>query len=232
MSLENNLKNKPKQNKKRGLFYNFCYDFVKITGIIPALIWMRPKVYYPFGKPNKKGAIMVSANHNTLFDPIVVQIPFPLRRVNCLATKDLFDTELKKQFFVQMHCIMVDKDNFSLASFHEVVNCLQEGKVVVIFPEGKLNHNGTESILAFKSGAVLMAHRAGAPIVPMYIVKPQKWYHRQHIVVGMPLNVSEMLGKMPSMQDLNNANDILRQKEVELREYFESLPVYKKMNPQ
>ena len=133
-------------------------------------------------------------------------------------------------FFKQMHCIIVDKENFSLASFREVVECLDDGKLVVIFPEGKLNDDSPNTVLAFKSGAVLMAHKASAPILPMYIIKREKWYHRQRIVVGQAIDIREILGKMPTMQQLNDMSDMLREKEIELREYYESLPAFKKFN--
>lgn len=223
---------KSKKKKKYKPFSYFWYDFVKITGAIPAYIWLRPKIHYPFGKPKIKGAVMVSANHSTLIDPIIIQLVFPWRRMNSLATKDLFNTPMKRLMFEQMHCIIVDKDNFSLSSFHEVVGRLEEGKMVVIFPEGQLNRKGEENMLAFKSGAVLMAHKAGAPIVPMYIVRNEKLHHRQQVVVGNTIDVPALAGKMPSMQMLNEISDMLRAKEVELREYYESLPIYKKLNPE
>ena len=225
MNLENNSKNNVKPKKKYRPFYNFWYDFVKVTGVIPALIWMRPKIYYPFGKPNKKGAILVCSNHVTMVDPVIVHIVFPFRRMNSLATTDLYSSKLKAAFFNQMHCIGVDRDNFALSSFHEVVSRLNDGKLVVIFPEGKVNDGADTTPLAFKSGAVLMAHKSGAALLPMYIVKTKKWYHRQRIVVGTELNISEMLGKMPSMQALTEASDLLRSKELELKEYFESLNI-------
>lgn len=223
MSSENKLK-----NKKRNPFRYFCYDFVKITGCVPMLLWMRPKFHYPFGKPDKSGAILVSANHRSLLDPVVVELNFPFRRLNCLATKDLFDTKLKTWFFTQMQCIVVDKANFSLSSFHEVVSRLDNGEIVVIYPEGGLNTNEDDSILAFKSGVVLMAHKAKAPILPLYIVKREKWYHRQHIIVGQRFNVSEHMGKIPNVTEFSKASELLRQKEIELREHYESLAVKNK----
>ena len=164
---------------------------------------------------------MVISNHPTWVDPIIIQLAFPFRRLNSLATKDLFDSQAKMRFFTLMHCIIVDKDNFSLSSFHEVVGRLEEGKLVVIFPEGRVSANGAPELTAFKSGAVLMAHKAGVPILPMYIVKKKKWYQRQHIVMGMPLDIPKMLGKMPSMKALTEASDLLLNKELELKNYFE-----------
>lgn len=227
MNSEKNLKNKKPRKKP---FENFFYDFVKVTGAIPAMLWLRPKVYYPHGNPKPKGSVLISANHRSLLDPIIVHMAFTRRRLNCLATKDLFNTKLKASFFTKMHCIIVDKENFSLSSFHAVVNNLKAGKAVVIFPEGQVNFDNPDAILAFKSGAVLMAQKAGAPILPVYIARRKKWYHRQRIVVGSPVDIKSLMGAIPSMQEMNTVSETLREKELELREYFESLPIYQKLN--
>lgn len=210
------MKNKDEQKKKkrRG---NFCYDFVKITGILPALIWLRPKVYRPFGKKVPKGGFLLCANHVTMIDPIIVHLAMPNRRLYSLATKDLCRTKIGEAFFERMHCIMIDKQNVSMDAIRTVIERLREGKVVVIFPEGEVNHKEGRPLMAFKDGAVLMAHRANAPILPMYIEQRAKWCQRQRIVVGEPIDVRAMVGAMPSMAQLSTVSEHLHEKEEELR---------------
>lgn len=212
-----------KSRKKHKIGYNFCYDFVKITGALPVLAWIRPKVIYPYGRPKLKGAVLISANHRRFLDPIIVHTAIKWRRLHCLATTGLYDTKLKARFFKLMHCIEVDKNNFSIASFHDVVTRLEEGKAVVIFPEGQINDGTDKKVLAFKSGAVLMAHKSGAPILPMYIVKKEKWYQRQKIVVGELFDVGTVLGRAPSIADLSEVSALLREKELALLDYYDAL---------
>lgn len=224
MNSEKNLKEKKK--KRSGIVYNFCYDFVKITGAIPTLLWMRPKILYPFGRPRMRGAMLVSANHRSFLDPVIVHCTFKGRRLHCLATKELYNTKIKERFFNLMHCIKTDKENFSLSAFHDVIERLQEGKVVVIFPEGQVNLGKEErpdgGLSPFKSGAALMAHKSGAPILPIYIVKREKWYQRQTVVVGKPIDVCAILGKMPSLEALTQVSEELRNMELELFVYYEA----------
>ena len=197
------------------------YDFVKVTGALPIVLWLRTKVIYPFGKVKIPRAVLVSANHRSLFDPVIVHTVFPARRLNCLATKDLYNTKIKAWFFEKMHCIQVDKENFSMASFHAVVDRLSEGKTVVIFPEGQLNHEKVQdSVLTFKSGAVLMASKAKAPILPIYIEPRTRWYKRQRVAVGLPIDTSELLGPMPGIADLTRVSEYVRQKELELMQWL------------
>ena len=211
-----------KKKKKKGESYDyFLYDLAKVTGALPTLLWIRPRVIYPFGKPNTKGGFMISANHCSFFDPIVILCVFWHRRVFSLATKDLYNTPGKKWLFENMRCIKVDKDNFSLDSFHEVTRRLKRGKVICIFPEGRLNFESSD-MLAFKSGMILMANTAGVPILPIYLVPPDNWHQRRTTIVGEPINVREMCGIMPTVDELNRVADLIHDKEQELKEIYYS----------
>lgn len=210
---------KKKENKIKKSY--FLYNFVKVTGALPALVWMKPKVIcVGEGKGVKvKGGVMITSNHVSFFDPVLIHCVFWRRRLHILATKDLYSSRMKNFFFTRMHCILVDKQNFSMNSFHDVCDYLKAEKAVVIFPEGQVNKTGSE-VLGFKSGAVLMAYKSGKPILPVYIIKKEKWYQRRVVLVGEPIDVRTLCGDNPSMADLQRASDLLRQKEVELLEYY------------
>ena len=199
---------------------NFWYDFVKITGLIPGLIWIRPKVIYTGGKC-PRGGVLISSNHPTFLDPIILLASIRNRRLHSLATTDLFSNKLKTFMFSRMHCIPVDKNNFSMTTFHEVVDRLKAGKAVVIFPEGQVNRGGGQEIRAFKSGAILMAHHASAPVLPVYIVRREKWYHPQYVVVGEPFDVRAAVGLIPTMEQVDKVCEQLREQELALKCFYE-----------
>ncbi|MGN1103277.1 MAG: lysophospholipid acyltransferase family protein [Candidatus Coproplasma sp.] len=211
-------KDKCKTKKKRRTC-NFIYDFVKVTGAIPALIWMRPKIIYLNKRPKIKGGFLAAVNHVGFTDPIVVHCVFWRRRLNCIATKNLYNTKLKRFFFNQMHCIMVDKDNFNMSTFYTVCERLQENKAVVIFPEGQVNEKA-EGVMPFKAGAILMACRANKPIVPVYINKINKWWQRRVAVVGDPVEIN-FDGRLPSMKEVETINLQLQQREEELKARYD-----------
>ena len=218
MNSSNN--SKPVSKKKRRIGSNFFYDFVKITGAIPALIWIRPKVIH-IGEKCPKGGVLISSNHPTFVDPITLLTAFPWRRLHSLVTKDLYKNKLMTFMLSCMHCIQVDMDNFNMASFHTTVERLQNGKAVVIFPEGQVNQGDGREVQAFKSGAILMAHRANVPILPVYIVKREKWYRTQRVVIGEPFDVKSAVGLIPSVDKMNDVSEQLREKELELKRYYE-----------
>ena len=211
-------KEKVKKKKKIG---NFLYDFVKITGFIPAYCWMRPKILYPTKRPKIKGGFLIAANHVSFTDPIIVHCAFWRRRLHCIATKDLYASSLRQFFFDRMHCIMVDKENFNMRTFHTVCERLQQEKAVVVFPEGSVNHNANE-LMTFKSGAILMAYKAQKPIVPVYINPIKKWWNRRVAIVGEPIQINPTGALLPSMEEVKQINAQLQEKEQELKAFYET----------
>ena len=220
----NSTKKSNKRNPKKKIGQYFLFDFVKITGAPSALLWTRPKVYRTGDKKSSKikGGVLISANHISFEDPIILLCTFWNRRMASLVTKNMFQTRFLEFFFKGMHCIPVDKENFSMSSLHAVFEYLSADKAVLIFPEGRVNLKDSE-MSSFKSGAVLMAYRSQKPILPVYLVKTEKWYHRRKVVIGEPFDVVAALGDRPTMQDMARVSEELRQKELELCEYYNNI---------
>lgn len=213
-----NKTDKQKKTKSK-IGEHFGYDFVKITGLPAAALITRPRVIRVGRLPLPKGGYMLSANHCSFWDPIVILIAFWKRRVYSLVTKDLYKNRLMTFLLDHIHCIQVDKDNFSINSFHEVTKQLKRGKVVLIFPEGQVNLDAKD-MTAFKSGIILMAHRAQTPIVPTYLVPAKRWYHKHVVLIGDPIDIREMCGFMPSVDELGAVGDFVQAKQEELKNYY------------
>lgn len=211
------IKNKKSDSKKRKDPFRYCFfDFVKITGALPVIIYLRNKYIYESKdskKKIKKGAL-VCANHTSMIDPVALHCAVWYRRLHIVATQELFKTKRLKWFFTKMLCIPINKENVNISSFKDIISTLKEEKVVGIFPEGHINSN-TETVDFFKSGVILMAIKAGVPIIPMYIEKREKWYQRQIIVVGEPIEIKE---KNLNLEQINELSKQLREKEVKLME--------------
>ena len=203
-----------KEKSKKSYFF---YDFVKITAAIPGLIWFRPKRIYVNGNAKKKikgGALLIS-NHSSNIDPIILMFGIYYRRHHFIATKELFDTKFKRFLFENFHCIEIDRDNFGMNIFRNIIDLLKNDKLVAMFPEGHVTNN--EEVQKFKSGMVLMAVSSKKPIVPVYVKVRKRLWHRQYIIIGEPINPSEILPKIPSLSDMDNITEILREKEKELK---------------
>ncbi|MBR1984288.1 MAG: 1-acyl-sn-glycerol-3-phosphate acyltransferase, partial [Clostridia bacterium] len=88
----------------------------------------------------------------------------------------------------------------------------KEKRVVGIFPEGHINNN-TSKVDFFKSGIILMAMQGEVPIVPVAILKREKWWHRQIVVVGETIEITKDKLNLTQIDDLSAS---LRKKEEEL----------------
>ena len=212
------------ESKGKSKKFNFAfYDFVKITGIIPVMLWLHPRVYHVGDKKshNVKGPLLITSNHIGFRDPLFLLCVFWRRRIFGLITKDLYKNKYMSLMLNAIHCIEVDKDNFSMQSFHKVSDLLNDGRAVLIFPEGQVNRE-ENSMLSFKTGAVLMAHKNNARVLPVYINTGERWYQRNVAVVGDPIDIREICGSFPTMDALKRASEHIQSKELELKEYFDS----------
>ena len=218
---------KKRKNKKSYFFY----DFVKITAAIPGLLWFRPKRIYASeaAKQRIRGGALLIANHSSNIDPIILMFGIYYRRHHFIATKELFDTRFKRFWFENFHCIEIDRENFGMGSFRSIIDMLKADKLISMFPEGHVTNN--EEVQKFKSGMVLMAVSSGKPIVPVYIKVRKRFWQRQYVIIGEPINPTAMLQKMSTLSDMDRVAELLREKEKELKEIADSIGLKKRKKP-
>lgn len=216
--MEKNLQKERKGKTRKRPFRFFVYDFVKWTGAWPIVVWFRIKCIYENKDAKKKikGGALICANHISYKDPIILSTVMWYRRLHFVALKEMFSTKLATWFFTHILCLPIDRQNVSINSFKDIIEVLKDRRVVGIFPEGHINHEEGK-LDFFKSGIVLMAMRAKVPIVPMVIIKKDRWWQRQKVVVGQPINLPE--GNL-NLDQISEFSEILRQKEGELIELY------------
>lgn len=213
---------KKSKNKKHFLFSPkyFIYDFIRITGAIPGLIWWRPKIIYENenAKQKLKGGVLVISNHLGFLDPVYLMYTFWYRRIHFITLKVLFDNKIKSFIFHQFQCIPIDRENFNMNTFHQIVGHLKNEEVVAMFPEGHINTQ-KERIQSFKAGMILMALQSGKPIVPVFIKKQKGFGERLVAVIGEKVQLQK---DSMNMKVIENLTLDLYNREEKLREIFET----------
>ena len=191
------------------------YDFVRITAI-PGLLMFRPKLIYADETAPRRirGGAIVVANHIGHFDPMYLMLALWYRRHHFICLKEFFETKFRAWLFSQFHCIPIDRDNFSMASLRQITDELEQGHLVSMYPEGKVNRDS--EMAPFKSGVALIAYRSGKPIVPVYIPKRKHWYSRLYVGIGPMMNAAEILGSQPSLANINKVISDLEETERNL----------------
>ena len=211
-----NTGNEKQKNKNRSYF---MYDFVKATAAIPVALWLRPRILYESADAKKRiqGGALVIANHIGFADPIALMAAIWYRRHHFICMKEFEDKWNTKIFFSWFHCLPIDRENFDIDSFRQITEHLEDGKLVCMFPEGRINASDGD-FAPFKAGMVLMALKSKSPIVPVYISPQKRWYNRATMVIGESVRVDCADGKLPSFDDISKASERLREKEARLKE--------------
>lgn len=138
----------------------------------------------------RDGALIVASNHHRFFDPVFVCMAVP-RRVQWMAKKELFVPPLRR-FLHFLGSIPVDRDGGGRSALRAAISYLKEGWALGIFPEGT-RQKDRESGEA-KSGAIMLAVRGDARIVPVFIGKVPSLRERLrggklHAYVGEPITI-------------------------------------------
>jgi 1-acyl-sn-glycerol-3-phosphate acyltransferase len=111
------------------------------------------------------GPCLFAANHTSTLDAPAVVGAIP-RRIAILLKESLFRFPIVGQAFRLAGFIPVERGHDSaIISLEKATASLRAGQSFLIYPEGTRSEDGR--LQRFKKGAVVMAIKAGAPIVPV-----------------------------------------------------------------
>lgn len=159
------------------------------------------KLYYNPKVINKSvipvsGPIIVVGNHKHIMDQCSIIISTK-RVVHYMAKREYFDGPFS-WFFKATGCISVDRSIHDTSAKEKAIEILNNDGAIGLFPEGTRNKTD-KVLLPFKMGAVSMAQKTGATIVPFAVTGEYKFRSKDLIVrFGEPFKVdkSENLEKV------------------------------------
>ena len=173
-------------NKKVPLLYHIGKFILK-----PIFkFYYNPKI---IGKENipKNGAILIVGNHKHLYDQCLAIIATK-RPIHYMAKKEYFDNKKVAWFFKFTGCISVDRSRKDPNSISSALSVLKDNGAVGLFPEGTRNKTD-KFLLPFKYGAVSMAKKSNAYIVPFGITGDYKFRSNNLTVrFGKPFKIGNM----------------------------------------
>lgn len=153
------------------------------------------KFYYNPRIENKEylqqdGPIVVVGNHKHIMDQCLVIIATK-RIIHYMAKKEYFDGKMA-WFFKATGCISVDRSIHDSNAKNKALEVLKNEGAIGLFPEGTRNKTKAK-LLPFKYGAVSMAKKTNATIIPFGIVGDYKFRSKNlKIKFGKPFKVGEM----------------------------------------
>src|SRR5437773_8604692 len=125
---------------------------------------------------------LFGANHTSSADAPAVVGAIP-RRIAILLKKSLFAYPIVGQAFTLARFIPVERGDHesAIASLEKATEAMKGGQSFLIYPEGTRSADGR--LQEFKRGAVVMAIKAGVPIVPMVCAGAQKVMEKKSLVM-------------------------------------------------
>lgn len=112
------------------------------------------------------GKAILAPNHASFLDPPLIGAAWP-EEVHYLARASLFSNPLWGRVLALLNAHPVQGNAQDIASLRLICQLLDEGKKVVIFPEGE--RSATGELQSIKSGIAMLALRTQSPIIPVYI---------------------------------------------------------------
>lgn len=191
------------------------------------------KIYFNFkviGRNNipSDGAFIIASNHASYLDPILLGISLH-RALNYMARENLFRRRFSDFIMRSVHAFPVKRNDSDYGAMRKALSLLEEGKPLVIFPEGTRSKD--KELRKGKPGIGFMAVRSGVPVVPAYVggsfdalPRGVKTLRRQQvkIYIGKPV----IFGKgRPGAKDrrfYEDTTDEIMKKIAELKNIYES----------
>lgn len=172
----------------------FGFKFAKVLLSPIYKLCYHPKVIGASKIP-KDGPILLCGNHRHVLDQMPVLISTK-RVVHYMAKKEYFTGKLA-WFFKMVGCIPVDRSIHDESAKTRALNVLKNNGAIGIFPEGTRNKTiGTKDevlLLPFKFGAVSMAKKTDATIVPFGLMGDHTVKNKNlTLVFGEPFKVGDM----------------------------------------
>ncbi len=165
------------------MFYNFCRGVVNFIFHIIFKITVLGKENIP----EEKGGYIIASNHVSNCDPPMVGIVFK-GKYTFMAKDELFHINPIFTWLIKkLGAFPVKRGSKDASGIDTALESLKNGRVFVIFPEGTRSKTG--ELGKPKSGVSLIAARAKAPVVPVYVGYGKKKFRRNVVVsVGKPLS--------------------------------------------
>jgi 1-acyl-sn-glycerol-3-phosphate acyltransferase len=139
--------------------------FLKAATRVWARAWHRVDVLAPCRLPRTGPAILVS-NHVSPVDPLLLQSTTD-RVIVWMMAKEYFELPVLRTAFEKLTFIPVSRSGRDTAALKAALRTLDAGKVLGIFPEGRIATNG--SLGKLQPGVAMIAERSGAGVWPAYL---------------------------------------------------------------
>ena len=153
----------------------------------------------------KEGGAVLCSNHRSNNDAIFLAI-CQKRPITFMGKDSLFKVPVLGFLLKKVGAFPVKRGTGDIGAIRTAVKALEEKNLLCIFPEGTRNKTA-EPLIEFKAGAVLIAYKAGADIVPCAISGKMRPFSKIRVEFAKPFTVV----KTDVKPDINKESEKLRE---------------------
>jgi 1-acyl-sn-glycerol-3-phosphate acyltransferase len=139
----------------------------------------RVNVEGPFDRIPREGPLIIASNHLSNADGVVIGgwlTPKLGRRIHWLGKREMVEWPILGRLARSGSVHPVDRGAADVDAFRLAQRILDEGHVLVVFPEGTRSTTG--GLQEAKDGLALLALRSGAPILPVGVSGTDRFWPR------------------------------------------------------
>jgi long-chain acyl-CoA synthetase len=154
---------------RRHPFVESFWYFVSRVGLIIARDRFDLKVS-GLEKLPKEGTYILSSNHQSYLDPIVLASVVPrdvFVNLFAVGTSDIFGEGIMRKIARAVRVVVLDPDANLIPAMRAGAYGLRNGRSLILYPEGERSIDGTPR--TFKKGAAILSIHLQVPIVPIAI---------------------------------------------------------------
>jgi 1-acyl-sn-glycerol-3-phosphate acyltransferase len=168
----------------------FLYGLGWLSFRLVFALYFRWRYFNPERVP-MSGPVIVASNHASFIDPPLVGAA--LRRpLSYLARDTLFDIPGLSWLLRAWNVVPVDREGGGAAGLRKILEALQEGKAIIMFPEGTRSRDG--HLQHARSGIGLIVLKSEAPVVPVRVFGTFEAYGR-HLRFPRPWRLAVKYGR-------------------------------------
>jgi 1-acyl-sn-glycerol-3-phosphate acyltransferase len=137
------------------------------------------------------GPAVIASNHESFLDAFILGAALS-RNLRFVAKAELWRFRLLAWMLDGLGAIPVERSHFDFSALAKVLQALNEGAAVVIFPQGAVR-----SARPWGRGAAHLSLVTGAPLIPVHLIGTARalspgriGFPKLHVIVGKPIQVA------------------------------------------
>lgn len=186
-------------------YYARVHDIVK-----PVATFLHPIRVEGLENVPKNEPVLLCPNHSSNWDPILLMCALG-RDVNLqiMGKAQLFKIPILRTFLRKMGVFPVDRGHSDIGAVKKSIQALKDGFLLMVFPEGTRVRKNKKGVHP-KGGVAMMAIRAGAKLMPIYIGTKKRLFAAVPIIFGKPFS-PEYTGRKGTAEEYQaNADEVMR----------------------